>query len=569
MKDRLLGRVIADRYRLESRLGVGGMGAVYKARHLLIDRVVAVKILQPEKRGEEHFRAWFLREARAANRISHANTVDISDFGETEDGLAYLIMELLIGEPLSNLIARGPMDLDVSLDIMEQATAAMARAHDLGVVHRDIKPDNIQLINKAGRKNFVKVIDFGLARLSQDGRLAAKGAVFGTPEYMSPEQARGEDATPLSDLYSLGVIFFEMLTARLPFNAKDRDSFIEAHKSSTPLKAIDVNPAVDPMVSEVVSMLLEKDPATRFKDAHHFVEKIKTLQRRLAPAVNAWGEGEFRATRDRDKDNSGFITSFSPMGLNNVAAWALKATVFGRMVATSYPGGAGPSQVMKSIESIWKLAAASTRLDGELQAAARSNERLHGRSKDFAAQVGRRIEDLSREKSRLEREITSASEDLERLKEDFENADSELKEARKIIASIDKGRDEMNIHLRNAYEKAGAMAARRQARSEAVLKVEAKMEKWQEELTNIDSQLAEYKEQLDKNSSSIDDDLVDARRRLAAKVKERDTYTRKLEESADFLKSHFTGRPECTELFKELEELDRNSILIEPNASGY
>ena len=200
MKDRLLGRVVADRYRLESRLGVGGMGAVYRARHLLIDRVVAIKILQPERRGEEHFRAWFLREARAANRINHANIVEINDFGETEDGLAYLIMELLIGDSLSSLIARGPMDLAVSIDILEQMTAALARGHDLGVVHRDIKPDNIFLINKSGRRNFVKVIDFGLARLSQDGRLAAKGAVFGTPEYMSPEQAHGEDATPASDL---------------------------------------------------------------------------------------------------------------------------------------------------------------------------------------------------------------------------------------------------------------------------------------------------------------------------------------------------------------------------------
>ena len=110
MKDRLLGRVIADRYRLEARLGVGGMGAVYRARHLLIDRVVAIKILQPERRGEEHFRAWFLREARAVNRINHANIVDINDFGETEDGLAYLVMELLIGEALSSPIPSAGRD---------------------------------------------------------------------------------------------------------------------------------------------------------------------------------------------------------------------------------------------------------------------------------------------------------------------------------------------------------------------------------------------------------------------------------------------------------------------------
>ncbi|MBN2342151.1 MAG: protein kinase [Deltaproteobacteria bacterium] len=564
MKDRLLGRVIADRYRLESRLGVGGMGAVYRARHLLIDRVVAIKILQPERRGEEHFRAWFLREARAANRINHANIVDISDFGETEDGLAYLVMELLVGDALSNLIARGPMQLDETLDIMEQATAALARAHDLGVVHRDIKPDNIHLINRAGRKNFVKVIDFGLARLSQDGRLAAKGAVFGTPEYMSPEQARGEDATPLSDLYSLGVIMFEMLTGKLPFHARDRDSFIEAHKHSVPMVAIEENPNIEQSVSDTIALLLEKDPNKRFRDAHHFVEKLKILQRRVAPVVQPWVVAQQSSDPRRERENSGLISTMSMTGLNDVAVWALKATVFGRMVATSYPGGAGPAQVMKAVESIWRLAAASTRLDGELQAEAKRNERLLGRGRDFTAQVGRRIEDLSRAKSKLKREIAAAAVDLERLRADYSRADEELKAAREIIASIDKGRDEMSAHLRDAYEKAGAMAARRQARSEAVAKVESKISKWKEEAARIDAQLEEYHQQMDRHSSAIDDDLGAGRRRLAAKVKERETYSRKLGESADFLSEHFHGKPECEELFRELDELNRNSVLIEP-----
>jgi serine/threonine-protein kinase len=399
------------------------MGAVYRARHLLIDRVVAIKILQPERRGEEHFRAWFLREARAVNRINHANIVDINDFGETEDGLAYLVMELLVGEGLSVHIARGPMDLGVSLDILEQTTAALARAHDLGVVHRDLKPDNIYLINKEGRKNFVKVIDFGLARLARDGRLAAKGAVFGTPEYMSPEQARGEDATPSSDLYSIGIIFYEMLTGRLPFIARDRDGFIESHKNVKPQPPETYRKDIDARASHIIMTLIEKDPAKRFRDAHHLLEEFKTLQRRIGPVVSPW------ETAQSDRRPTGHYLGLTLQGLNVVATWALKATVFWRMVATAYPGG-GPEKVMEAIENIWRLAAASTRLEGELQAEATRNDGLQRRGREFTAQVGRRIEDLSREESRLKREVAAASVDLSRHKEDYERANQDLLEAR-------------------------------------------------------------------------------------------------------------------------------------------
>ena len=562
MKDRLLGRVIADRYRLESRLGVGGMGAVYRARHLLIDRVVAIKILQPERRGEEHFRAWFLREARAVNRINHANTVDINDFGETEDGLAYLVMELLVGESLSVNIARGPMDLAVSLDILEQVSAALARAHDLGVVHRDIKPDNIILVNKGGRRNFVKVIDFGLARLAHDGRLAAKGAVFGTPEYMSPEQARGEDATPLSDLYSLGVIFFEMMTGRLPFNAKDRDGFIESHKHVTPRAPLELQPDLHPRAAEMIEKLLRKDPTDRYRDAHHFLEEIKTLQRRTKP-VTPWGEAPGKDARSNGAPPLGV----PGMALNEVASWALRATIFGRMVATSYSGGGSPPRVREAVDSIWRLAAASTRIDGELQAEAKRTEDLRRRGKEFAAQVGRRIEDLSREQSRLKREIAAATVDLNRINEDYKKASEQLDAARRTIATIDKGRDEMTDALRKAYETAGAAAARRQGRAEAITKVEAKIRKWQDDCDRIDSQLMEYREQLDRHASAIEDDLESGRRRLVTKGQERDSYRRALDEAAAFLVEHFRDRPECGPLFDELGELERSSIVAEPDSA--
>src|SRR6187399_2086571 len=283
-QDPMLGRVVAGRYRLEARAGEGGMGVVYRARHVLIDRVVALKLIRPDLRGETHLRAWMLREARAANRVDHAHIIDIHDIGETEEGELYLVMEYLVGTALSSELARGPMPLARSVDILEQMCAALARAHDLGVVHRDLKSDNILLTQRGGRKDFVKILDFGLAALAHDPRLAPKGAVFGTPEYMSPEQARGEQAGPHSDLYALGVLFFEMLTGQLPFRASDRDTLLEMQRTHPPPRPRAIRPDAHPAAERIVLRLLEKDPRKRYRDGHHLLEELKALQRSLPSA---------------------------------------------------------------------------------------------------------------------------------------------------------------------------------------------------------------------------------------------------------------------------------------------
>ena len=279
-EDPALGKVIAGRYRLEARIGEGGMGIVYRARHVLIDRVVAVKLIRPDLRGETHLRAWMLREARAANRVDHAHIIDIHDIGETDDGELYLVMEYLVGTPLSTELAHGPMPLNRGVDILEQMGAALSRAHDLGVVHRDLKSDNILLTHRGGRKDFVKILDFGLAALAHDPRLAPKGAVFGTPEYMSPEQARGEQAGPHSDLYALGVLFFEMLTGQLPFRAGDRDSLLEMQRTAPAPRPTSIRKDCHPAAERIVLRLLEKDPRKRYRDGHHLLEDVDAAVQR-------------------------------------------------------------------------------------------------------------------------------------------------------------------------------------------------------------------------------------------------------------------------------------------------
>ena len=209
--DPLIGRTIGGRYLVCELIGTGGMGTVYRGRHQLVGRDVALKFLAPRYARDAAARERFLREARAANRIDHEHIIDITDFGETSDNLVFLVMEYLEGETLSKVIERGPLAPDRALTIAHQLATALARAHELEVIHRDIKPDNIFVLQRRGA-DFVKLLDFGLAKVMGEHRLTATGKVFGTPEYLAPEQARGETLTGQADQYALGCVLYEMLT---------------------------------------------------------------------------------------------------------------------------------------------------------------------------------------------------------------------------------------------------------------------------------------------------------------------------------------------------------------------
>jgi serine/threonine protein kinase/tetratricopeptide (TPR) repeat protein len=223
--DPLLGRILAGRYRLLSKLGEGGMGAVYKAEHIKINRLIAIKILAADLAGNPDFIARFHREAKMASRINHPNAVAIYDFGETEDGLLYIAMELLDGETLSDTMKRaGAMPLERVLNITRQAAQALEAAHQIGIMHRDFKPDNVMICQKTGWRDWAVVLDFGIAKEtlidSEGDSLTLPGFILGTPRYMSPEQVKGEKLDARSDLYSLATVTYEMLSGVLPFQAR-------------------------------------------------------------------------------------------------------------------------------------------------------------------------------------------------------------------------------------------------------------------------------------------------------------------------------------------------------------
>src|SRR6476469_8603534 len=216
--DPLVGHILDEKYRLEERLGVGGMGTVYRARHLLIDRPVAIKVLNKLFVEDEAARTRFRREARAAGRLQHPNAVTVTDFGESQDGFVYLVMELLEGRTLRDVLAKeAPLDVARSVALMLQISAAVAAAHEAGIIHRDLKPANIFVVQHPEVPAVVKVLDFGIAKLAAE-LLDDEGAMIGTPRYMSPEQCDGLELTPAADVYSLGCILYEMLTGTVPFS---------------------------------------------------------------------------------------------------------------------------------------------------------------------------------------------------------------------------------------------------------------------------------------------------------------------------------------------------------------
>ncbi len=274
----LVGQLVADRYEVEELLGVGGMGCVYRARHVHIRKQVALKTLHASMLRSAEAVARFEREAVAAARIDHPNVVVATDFGHLPNGRYYLVLEFVQGRDLRHeLDDHGKFSLPRSLTIGRQIASALSAAHPLGIVHRDLKPENVMLVERAGNPDLVKVLDFGIAKITLEDKnqpLTQLGAVFGTPQYMSPEQAGGKAVDGRSDLYSLGIILHEMLTGQLPFDAADALGFIMQQLNGTPTEL----PAwVPEPLRQLVHSLLEKDPANRPASAAEVVSSLEHM----------------------------------------------------------------------------------------------------------------------------------------------------------------------------------------------------------------------------------------------------------------------------------------------------
>ena len=285
VKDPFVGRMLDDKYCVEERLGAGGMGAVYRARHVEMDRPVAIKFLQQRFVEDEAARTRFLIEARAAVMLRHANAVSVTDFGHTSEGCVYIVMELLEGYTLREILTReGPIETARAISIMLQTSAAVAAAHDAGIIHRDLKPSNILVTQSADQPAIVKVLDFGIAKftIDEDGMdLVQANSVIGTPRYMSPEQYNGFELTPATDVYSLGVILYEMLAGMAPFTGSTPAEIAEKHANLPPHAPREIVAAIPEDVERIVLHALEKRPEDRPANAAEFRQDLFDTAERL------------------------------------------------------------------------------------------------------------------------------------------------------------------------------------------------------------------------------------------------------------------------------------------------
>ncbi|TAK19212.1 MAG: serine/threonine protein kinase [Myxococcaceae bacterium] len=295
--DPMVGRTLASRYKILRRVGAGGMGQVYRARHVILRHDVALKLLSSELTRDPVMRERFVREAQATNLLKHPNIVDIWDVAE-EGNRVFLVMEFLEGESLAQRMQSGPLGVREAVEVAIPVCHALGRAHSLGVVHRDVKPENVFLVRDPSGALRVKVLDFGIVHMRGEVRLTMPGEVFGTPEYLASELARGEPCGPASDLYALGVMLYEMVTGALPFNGTVQQ-LIDHHARTAPPAIRARMPSAPEALDALVLSLMQKRPAERPRSAAEVLDALASILEQETTAMAPAGRPSV-STPERD-----------------------------------------------------------------------------------------------------------------------------------------------------------------------------------------------------------------------------------------------------------------------------
>jgi eukaryotic-like serine/threonine-protein kinase len=545
IRDPVIGTTIAGRYLIEEVIGEGGMAIVYRARHKLVDRPCAVKIMNPTLAMDPKVRERFRREAKSAQTLAHPNVIEIFDQGETAEGTPYIVMELLAGKTLAELTDKGPMTMAAALPIMIQMARAIARAHDLGVVHRDLKPENIFIVRRAGGSDLVKVLDFGIARSRGDTRLTNAGELFGTPQYLAPERITGQDTGGSVDLYALGVIFFEMATGKLPFEAKDPTSFLLKHMKEKPPPPRAVDPRVPEKLDALVVQLLEKDPKLRPPDAHAIEQELAALSVALRIPVPTEPEDEPGSSRPPAQ-------ALPAVGVDQ---WAKRVDLFEQMLARS----GGVATTRRDLDKTLAEVRALVRELKELRESSASEqhklEDIDTRGRDGRTRFGFAVDALGLDASKARADARAARTHVAQLAEDAKRAVSTFQEAQREAmtwegrSALTEPYPQLARAYRGAADAVDAWLAVRTLEKAALASADDK----DRMVSDLDYQIAELRTALANHELGIDRDRDAAQRRLVELNARAERSEAQLIQLATRFCDPLRSRPELGTLFQQLE----------------